>query len=466
MPAVRPPNNNAGLWTPSWNHYQPRDATAHIYLALAVIAALVSVRCLIARRHLKQHPVSSPAVNDNVHQKDTKHKSTRQPPRSPLASRHGSQGLVALPVWARDYQEFQLGSGRGRKPGQATRDGGIFPLQSEPQQLRPCGKPHTMDGIDGEQRHDHHAGLGASRAVSINPSPRVVIDHTPAPEGRISRSSRASSRTRPGKPYNIGSDEADDHTTKGEGKMFFEGYGSPAHGFQSVALGEDASATRAQFDSGQAYPWPLQGPSLADISFATPRQFPRPPQPAPLTLPNLDGTAFSLQERRPSSAVSIPPALDTSFIHKPNPEYFGSTTSADALSSSPQSATAIPRRRSYTKSVPIGILVPATTSASSSTDTPTSGATFSPSSYPPPSPLLPPPPPPTYQFVGGPGGPGVFLSQEEIDVHGEIISVMDDAGHGWKRHTRVYGGGVCLACLAAGEEGGFYGDTVPLEDRR
>lgn len=64
----------------------------------------------------------------------------------------------------------------------------------------------------------------------------------------------------------------------------------------------------------------------------------------------------------------------------------------------------------------------------------------------------------------------MFLSQQEIDLQGEIISVMDDAGHGWKRHTRVYGGGVCLACVAAagrdGVQGGFYGDKVPLEDRR
>ncbi|KAK4104443.1 hypothetical protein N658DRAFT_418406 [Parathielavia hyrcaniae] len=106
--------------------------------------------------------------------------------------------------------------------------------------------------------------------------------------------------------------------------------------------------------------------------------------------------------------------------------------------------------------------------------------TFSPSSYPPTSPLLPPPPPgqydlppsapPEYEFVGGPGGSGVFLSQQEINIQGEIISVMDDAGHGWKRHTRVYGGDVCLACVAAaardGGQGGFYGDKVPLEDRR
>lgn len=45
---------------------------------------------------------------------------------------------------------------------------------------------------------------------------------------------------------------------------------------------------------------------------------------------------------------------------------------------------------------------------------------------------------------------------------------MDDSGAGWKRHTRVYGGGVCLACLASGGNhgGGFYGENVPLDQRR
>jgi hypothetical protein len=184
------------------------------------------------------------------------------------------------------------------------------------------------------------------------------------------------------------------------------------------------------------------------------------------------------EDRRRDYATSVPPALDLGFIHQPNPDYGASATSTDALSSSPQ--TALPRRRSYTRSVPIGIL-----NADLSTETDTAAASegtlvhnpFAPSSHPQASPLLPPPPPdhydnnlptapPEYKFVGGPGGPGV-----EIDVQGEIISVVDDAGHGWKRHTRVYGGGVCLACLAAAErygpgQGGFYGDKVPLEDRR
>lgn len=59
-----------------------------------------------------------------------------------------------------------------------------------------------------------------------------------------------------------------------------------------------------------------------------------------------------------------------------------------------------------------------------------------------------------------------------VGVTGEILSLLDDTtGQGWTRHTRVYGGGVCLACLAAessgdGGDGGEYGDSVPMEDRR
>ncbi|KAL2136953.1 hypothetical protein VTI74DRAFT_11135 [Chaetomium olivicolor] len=219
------------------------------------------------------------------------------------------------------------------------------------------------------------------------------------------------------------------------------------------------------------------------VESTIPRHFTRPPMPPPMTPPSLSSAVFPFEARRPDYAASIPPALDTTFIHQPNPDYGASSTSTDALSSSPQSTSAIPRRRSYTKTIPIGIptTTPSSTETMTTCTTTANASTFSPSSYPPTSPLLPPPPPgeipsapPEYEFVGGPGGPGIFLSQQEIDLQGEIISVIDDAGHGWKRHTRVYGGGVCLACLAAGEKyggvegagGGFYGERVPLEDRR
>ncbi|KAK4151385.1 hypothetical protein C8A00DRAFT_45394 [Chaetomidium leptoderma] len=251
-----------------------------------------------------------------------------------------------------------------------------------------------------------------------------------------------------------------------------------------VGIVGDAGVRGAQFHDSSFHPRPFRNTPFSGMDSTIPRHFSRPPLPPPLTPPTISsGSFFPFEDRRPSYAATISPVLDTSFIHQPNPEYGGCSTSTDVPSSSPQSTTTFPHRRSYTRSIPI----PTTNaSASSSTETMTSSSTvntFSPSSYPPTSPLLPPPPPgeydpppqppsapPEYEFVGGPGGPGVFLSQQEIDVQGEIISVMDHAGHGWKRHTRVYGGGVCLACVSArgrdGGRGGFYGDKVPLEDRR
>lgn len=200
-------------------------------------------------------------------------------------------------------------------------------------------------------------------------------------------------------------------------------------------------------------------------------RFSRPPPPPPLTPPTLSSAVFTFEDRRPSYAVSIPPQLDASFFRQPNPDYMASSTSSEFdHGASPQSATATPRRRSYTKSVPIGIPVPSGFSSSPTHQSREIGwggssvDSFSPSSYPPSSPHLPPPPPVfhdevIYDYDGH--------QQDEIDLQGEIISVLDDAGHGWKRHTRVYGGGVCLACVASGDrEGGFYGDKVPLEERR
>ncbi|KAF4120086.1 hypothetical protein GMORB2_3497 [Geosmithia morbida] len=43
---------------------------------------------------------------------------------------------------------------------------------------------------------------------------------------------------------------------------------------------------------------------------------------------------------------------------------------------------------------------------------------------------------------GGPDG-GLADGPREINVHGEIISMLDKNGTGWTRHTRVYGGGGC-----------------------
>ncbi|KAL1843350.1 hypothetical protein VTK73DRAFT_2866 [Phialemonium thermophilum] len=186
---------------------------------------------------------------------------------------------------------------------------------------------------------------------------------------------------------------------------------------------------------------------VVDLDGAAPINFARPPFPPPLTPPTLAALPFPFENRLPGYAASIPPQLDVGFIHQPNPDYMASSTSAD-LETSPQNPDVTPRRRSYAKTVPIGIPTPAGSSLSQQMNNASAGPdTFSPSSYPPTSPRLPPPPPnqmddflAALEFAGG---------RPELEVQGEIISVVDDAGYGWKRHTRVYGGGVCLACLAA-----------------
>lgn len=169
----------------------------------------------------------------------------------------------------------------------------------------------------------------------------------------------------------------------------------------------------------------------------------RPPPAPPLTPPELSTAVFTFEGR--------PRGSDDSFMHQPNPDYMSSTTTAMTASNS-VSSPSIPRRRSYNKTLPIGVPVPISQQSSTLSDT--ADLTFSPSSYPPTSPLLPPAPP--------------NAGAKEIDVQGQIIGVLDGEGAGWTRHTRVYGGGVCLACAASGGNhgGGFYGATVRPEEMR
>ncbi|KAK7425207.1 hypothetical protein QQX98_000122 [Neonectria punicea] len=166
----------------------------------------------------------------------------------------------------------------------------------------------------------------------------------------------------------------------------------------------------------------------------------RPPPAPPLTPPELSTAVFTFEAR--------PRPGDDSFMRQPNPDYMSSTTSSVLPSSA--SSPSIPRRRSYNKTLPIGVPIPQTSPGASDP----ADLTFSPSSYPPTSPLLPPAPP--------------SAGAMEIDVKGEIIGVLDGGGAGWTRHTRVYGGGICLACEASGGNhgGGFYGATVRPEEMR
>jgi hypothetical protein len=184
----------------------------------------------------------------------------------------------------------------------------------------------------------------------------------------------------------------------------------------------------------------------------------RPPPAPPLTPPELSTTIFNFDDRPRSRPSSRP-----SFIHQPNPDYSGSGSTS--VSQGVADSQAAPKRRSYNKTLPIGIPTPQTSSTGQDSTGPgdETKVTFSPSSYPPSSPILPPAPPGS-QTAEHPEHGG---SVRNIDVKGEIISVLDREGAGWTRHTRVYGGGVCLACAAAGNrEGGFYGANVTPEEMR
>lgn len=104
---------------------------------------------------------------------------------------------------------------------------------------------------------------------------------------------------------------------------------------------------------------------------------------------------------------------------------------------------------------------------------------MSPSSYPSSSPSLPPPPPrndypfdPAAIMYAGPGAVvdgGIRMVPPHThgdDGAADVRGASENAGASWQRHTRVYGGGVCLACAAAAGGGGFYGARVRPEDRR
>ena len=166
----------------------------------------------------------------------------------------------------------------------------------------------------------------------------------------------------------------------------------------------------------------------------------RPPPAPPLTPPELSTAVFTFEDR--------PRPGDDSFIRQPNPDYMSSTANEVLPPSS--GAASVTRRRSYNKTLPVGVPIPQSSQGISDA----ADLTFSPSSYPPTSPLLPPAPP--------------NAGTAEIGVQGEIIGVLDSEGAGWTRHTRVYGGGVCLACAASGGNhgGGFYGATVRPEEMR
>jgi hypothetical protein len=377
---------------------------------------------------------------------------------------------------------------------------GFLPLDVVRSQLKfpKLSRVMESDRKEAEEKHCLWPELGISRAVSrcSETPPREISSsesslpvvpgtsgqsgysstdartlHTPCPREQVFNTETSVMGDHVWHPT-TGDWDPDGNVREGESPDFVEEYEEAAR----------SSGTNLPGDS-----------SVGNLSTWTPRQFLRSIPPPPLIPATFIHESFLFENRRPSDAVSIHPILgNTAIIYQPNQDYgTGFSSSADAMTSTPASAEAIIPDTSYTKSISTGIPIPtpptsASTSASATFQTAPiqiPGATsasrnlreFSPSSYPPRSPSLPPPPPtapPNYVFVGGPGGPGVMLSQHEmVNMQGEVVSVVDEYESDWMRHTRVYGGGPCLACAAAvardgDQAGGFYGENVPLEDRR
>ena len=475
MPAFSHPSGSTHVPEPPApsSHCYPAGS-AHIYLTLAAVALFVVARLATAQfgrsqRAPKRAPTTQP--------RDIKHSSPGPECRKDSTAAYSKwDSAVCSPWQARNQREPD--------PQQAVWTAGLSPPGVGARLCQPAGKSQEkeMEGIDDGPWKDHSGS--ASRGVSTsNPStagsrryhntpPSSALSAASDGSGRANLSPRSSPTASPLRRYSGSSDGAGESRYKGKGPMAGESSWTVGTGSEGPTLPSFSEWSAHSYPDGGMAPVSYRDDAgAANRDHSAQRPFSRPPALPPLTPPMPAGIGFPYEDRRHSFALSIPAELDTSFLHQANPDYAGPSTSTEIYSSSPLSATATPRRRSYAKSVAVGIPIPTTTSASSSAETMTSGETFSPSSYPPTSPLLPPPPPGQdfpyeYEFVGGPGGPGILSSVQEIDIHGEILSVMDDAGHGWKRHTRVYGGGICLACAAAGEEGGFYGDKVPLEDRR
>lgn len=210
------------------------------------------------------------------------------------------------------------------------------------------------------------------------------------------------------------------------------------------AMSEQVTFTKEKTDAARAPKLALDPQWTTMIDNSPHAVIARPPPAPPLTPPEASAAVYTFEPRSSDQ---------DSFIHQPNPDYLSSTSDVVVQTSSGSTSTA--RRRSYNKTIPIGIPAPPGSAASQTAD-----LTLPSSSYPPTSLQLPPAPP-------SPGRSAADNKpRREIEVRGEIISLLDDEGAGWTRHTRVYGGGACLACAASGgtHGGGFYGANVTREE--
>ncbi|KAK1775149.1 hypothetical protein QBC45DRAFT_14164 [Copromyces sp. CBS 386.78] len=456
MPTIDIPAGSSTQLEPRPAHqHHLRSFAVHAYLGIAVILVIVAIWCFKPRRSSSTTRSASYRSKSDV--KEIKASFGSPKPVGPeIAEVSNPEGSSLCPVLATppsvSYPSHSLSSTYTKSLGtfghpQAMDGNDKSRLSDRSDSESPSSRAVTKPKSPSASRHEAflwpHASYSASMTGSSNPD--QLRKNTPSPrtytrtEGITSPSSRS----------------RENGTDKGRLRV---------HKHQMDGIGTSTAGSWSYNDVQR------QDVGLHGVSLDEPRlHSTKPPPPPPLTPTTLDKTAFAFQDRPLPYAASAPPALDASFIPQPNPNYIGHASSVDILSSSPAEATAIPRLRSYTKSVPISIPMPSNSFSSSNGITVTSPPEFSQSSFPPSSPVFPLPPsvPQNYQFVGGHMGHRASVAsqhQDEIEVHGEIISVTDDNGDGWRRHRQVYGGGLCLACLANG--GGSYGPNVPLEDRR
>ncbi|KAI1336655.1 hypothetical protein F5Y15DRAFT_198724 [Xylariaceae sp. FL0016] len=201
----------------------------------------------------------------------------------------------------------------------------------------------------------------------------------------------------------------------------------------------------------------------------------RPSPPPPLTPPTssnltsgLSTSKLVLHDRRPSVAASSIGDLESALPHHAHASTSVSPIrSASTGVSDPHAAPVMHKRKSYTAIITPGPAAqPIPVDRSSGHDTTTTTApsrSFSPSSFPSSGPTLPLAPHDALE-----GEAETQTEARGVSVYGEVLSVVDEAsGAGEDKHTNVFEGGPCAECQARKEgEGGYYGKSVPLHERR
>lgn len=233
--------------------------------------------------------------------------------------------------------------------------------------------------------------------------------------------------------------------------------------FEKLLIAKDASITGLPANRSTSLP-PLPTAPHAEINgrldgagWRFGRHLPPPPPltpPSRATLPCPLGDGILEHDASLVDGVDAPSGV--SFVHQPNPDHAAELDASEIAT--PTTLLPSAHRQSYTKLVPIGnnVLPASTVPRQPETRSQVIDVTDPHTSTSRPS-------------LAQPRLEIASVSQDGdtvrgIGLRGEIISALHDAGAGWKRHTRVYGGGVCLACLAAEGRSGFPAESESPKD--